>query len=237
MLSLVPPPFFDQQKASKIRVLIGCECSGEVRRAFETLNFDAFSCDLKPDAYRSNRHFQCDIREVLNDGWDFLAVMHPPCTRLCNSGARWLIKPPTGKTLAQMWQELDEGAALFSTCWNADIPCIAVENPVMHKHAKARIKNFQKATQTIQPWQFGEPAFKATGLYTKNLPLLTPTHVLTPPVKGTDEYKAWSKIHLAAPGPERSAFRSKTFTGIANAIALQWGQHLINHTTLWNSAA
>ena len=209
-----------------IRVLIGCERSGVVRNAFLERGFDAWSCDLESADDRSNRHFQCDIREVLDDDWDFLAVMHPPCTRLCNSGVRWLSKPPKGKTLEQMWAELNEGAALFSDCWNAHIPHKAVENPVMHKHAKALIKNFEPAAQHVQPWWFGDPAFKSTGLYLRGLPELVATNRLTPPNKDTDDYKAWSAIHRAPPGAERSRIRSQTFPGIASAMADQWGNHL-----------
>jgi len=218
---------FGTRRPENIRCLIGCEQSGTVRKAFEARDFDAWSCDLLPDAERSNRHMQCDIREVLDDGWDFLAVMHPPCTRLCNSGVRWLHNPPKGKTLEQMWQELDEGAELFSDCWNADIPCVAVENPVMHSHAKERIRNFQPAAQTVQPWWFGDPAFKGTGPYLRGLPKLTPTNRLTPPAKGTDEHRAWSAIHRCPPGADRWKIRSKTFQGIADAFAAQWGDHLI----------
>jgi hypothetical protein len=149
--------------------------------------------------------------------------MHPPCTRLCNSGVRWLHRPPTGRTVAEMWAELDEGAALFSACWNAPIPRVAVENPVMHKHAKARIKNFAPAAQTVQPWWFGDPAFKATGLYLRGLPPLRPTQRLTPPAKGTEAHKRWSAIHRAPPGPDRWKIRSRTFPGLAAAMADQWG--------------
>lgn len=214
--------------AESKRVLVGFEQSGTVRRAFDALGFDAWSCDILPDAERSNRHMQCDIREALDEGpWDLLAVMHPPCTRLCNSGVRWLTKPPKGRTLPDVWAELDEGAELFSTAWNADVPHIAVENPVMHKHAKERIRNFEPAAQTVQPWWFGEPAFKATGLYLRSLPPLVATNRLTPPVKETDEHKAWSKIHRASPGKDRWKLRSKTFQGIADAMASQWGGHLL----------
>ena len=207
------------------RVLIGCETSGEVRRAFLDRGHDAWSCDLLPADDRSNRHIQCDVRDVLNDGWDLLVVMHPPCTRLCNSGVRWLHTPPPGRTKAEMWEDLDDGAALFSACWNAPVPRVAVENPVMHKHAKARIKNFQKAVQTVQPWWFGEKASKGTGLYLRGLPPLTATNRLTPPKRGTDEHKKWSAIHRASPGPDRWTTRSKTFTGIALAMADQWGSY------------
>lgn len=210
------------------RVLIGCEESGVVRDAFLARGYDAWSCDLKPDRRRSNRHIQGDIRDVLDDGWDLLAVMHPPCTRLCNSGVRWLSSPPPGRTLEEMWKELEEGAALFSDCWNADIPLIAVENPVMHKHAKALIRNFQPAAQTVQPWWFGDPAFKATGFYLKGLPPLVETDRLNPPKAGTPEHKAWSKIHLTPPGPKRAEIRSETFPGIANAMADQWGPYAMS---------
>lgn len=206
-----------------MRVLIGCEFSGVVRRAFAERGHDAWSCDLLPAADGSNRHLVGDVRDFLNDGWDLLAVFHPPCTRLCNSGVRWLSVPPTGKTLEQMWADLDEGAALFSDLWNAPIERVAVENPVMHKHARERIRNYQRPAQTVQPWWFGDPAFKATGLYLRGLPPLAPTDRLTPPKPGTDEHKAWSAIHRAPPSADRWAFRSKTFAGIANAMADQWG--------------
>lgn len=210
-----------------IRVLVGCEQSGTVRDAFLARGFDAWSCDLLPDDNGSSRHMQSDIRDVLGGRWD-LAIMHPPCTRLCNSGVRWLHKPPTGRTLPEMWQELDDGAALFSDCWNADIPSVAVENPVMHRHAKERIRNFQPASQTVQPWWFGEPAFKGTGLYLRGLPKLITTDRLKPPAPGTPEHKAWSAIHRASPGDDRWKIRSKTFPGIASAFASQWGDYVLN---------
>jgi hypothetical protein len=206
-----------------MRVLIGCEFSGVVRRAFAAMGHDAWSCDLLPAADGSNRHFIGDVRDHLDGGWDLLAVFHPPCTRLCNSGVRWLHTPPPGKTREEMWADLEDGAALFSDLWNAPIERVAVENPVMHRHAKALIRNYEQPTQTVQPWWFGEKAFKATGLYLRGLPALKPTDRLTPPKPGTDEHKAWSAIHRAPPSADRWAFRSKTFAGIADAMASQWG--------------
>lgn len=206
-----------------LRVLIGCETSGVVRRAFAARGHDAWSCDLLPAEDGSNRHIVCDVRDLLNDGWDLLACFHPPCTRLCNSGVRWLHTPPPGKTLDQMWAELDNAADLFSAVWNAPIPRVAVENPVMHKHAKARIENYQQPAQTVQPWWFGEPAFKATSLYLRGLPALLPTNRLTPPKAGTDDHRAWSWVHRAPPGPSRWKDRSRTFEGIATAMVDQWG--------------
>lgn len=229
------------------RVLVGCETSGAVREAFLALGFDAFSCDTLPSDTPTNRHFQCDIRDVLDDEWDLLAVFHPPCTRLCNSGVRWLNSPPKNLNPAHysereraefqamnifqrhrfMWRSLDDGAELFSALWNADIPNICVENPIMHKHAKARIENYEPASQTVQPWWFGDEAFKGTGLYLRGLPGLVPTDKLTPPAKDTPEHKLWSAIHRAPPGPDRWKIRSKTFPGIASAMAEQWGNHLL----------
>jgi hypothetical protein len=206
-----------------MRVLIGCETSGVMRRAFSALGHDAWSCDLLPAEDGSNRHYVCDVRDLLGDGWDLLALMHPPCTRLCNSGVRWLTAPPPGRTLEEMWQDLDSAADLFSACWNAPIERIACENPVMHRHAKARIRNYEPPAQTVQPWWFGDRAFKATSFYLRRLPKLTPTDRLVPPKAGTDEHKQWSIVHRASPGPDRWRLRSRTFPGIAAAAAQQWG--------------
>lgn len=196
------------------RILVACEFSGIVRRAFAARGHDAWSCDLLPAEDRSNKHLQCDVREILDDGWDMLIVAHPPCTRLCNSGVRWLSKPPAGKTLEQMWQELDEGAALFSDLWNAPIERIAVENPVMHRHAKVRIRNYQEPSQSIQPWQFGHGETKRTCLWLKNLPPLVPTNI----VEGREP-----RVHHMSPSPNRWKERSRFFPGIAEAMADQWG--------------
>jgi hypothetical protein len=205
-----------------MKVLIGCETSGRMRRAFAARGHDVWSVDLLPAEDGSNRHIVGDVRDHLNDGWDFLAVLHPPCTRLCNSGVRWLHVPPPGRTHEDMWAELDEGAALFSACWEAPIERVAVENPVMHKHARARLPDDLPRPQIVQPWWFGDPFFKATGFYLRGLPQLVPTQRLTPPKAGTDEHKAWSAVHRASPGPDRWKERSRTFPGIADAAADQW---------------
>jgi hypothetical protein len=213
--------------ARSLKVLIGCETSGMMRRAFAALGHDVWSCDLLPAHDGSNRHIVCDVRDLLHDGWDLLAVMHPPCTRLCNSGVRWLHVPPPGRTKAEMWADLDDGAALFSDCWNAPIERIAIENPVMHKHAKERIRNYHPPAQTVQPWWFGDEAFKATSFFLKNLSPLVATHRLIPPKAGTDAHKRWSAVHRAPPGADRWKVRSQTFPGIAAAAALQWGGYAL----------
>lgn len=200
-----------------MKILIACEYSGTVRDAFLECGHDAWSCDLLPAETNSNRHIRGDVREVLDWGWDMLIVAHPPCTRLCNSGVRWLHSPPPGRTREEMWRELDEGAALFSACWNAPVERIAVENPVMHSHAKARIRNYRPFSQTIQPWQFGHGETKRTCLWLKNLPLLTPTRIVT----GRE-----NRIHRMSPGKNRGRERSRFYPGIARAMAEQWGNGL-----------
>lgn len=220
------PPVGHGPQCDPLRVLIACECSGTVRDAFLELGHDAWSCDLKPCERRSNRHITGDARDYLNDGWDLLMVAHPPCTRLCNSGVRWLTTPPPGRTRDEMWAELEAGAALFSAFWNADIPRIAVENPVMHRHAKVRIQNFEKHAQSVQPWQFGtsedgpDNEKKRTCFWLKNLPKLVPTGSL-------DGSTARSSVHHASPGPNRATERSRFFPGMAQAMALQWGGHAL----------
>lgn len=208
-----------------LRVLIGCETSGVMRRAFDALGHDAWSCDLLPAEDGSNRHIVCDIRELLHEGWDLLAVMHPPCTRLCNSGVRWLHRPPRGRTLDQMWAELETATGLFAACWHAPIPRRAIENPIMHRHARERLPADLPKPHIVQPWWFGAPAFKATGWYLAGLPALTPTARLDPPRPGTPEHKRWSAVHRAPPGPNRWKLRSRTFEGMAEAAARQWGDH------------
>lgn len=190
-----------------MRVLIACEFSGVVRRAFKAAGHEAWSCDLLPSEDRSDFHIVGDARDILNDGWDLLMVAHPPCTRLCNSGVRWLAE-------RNLWAELKDAAALFSAFWNAPIERICVENPVMHGHAKALIRNYQEPAQTVQPWQFGHGETKRTCLWLRRLPKLTPTRI----VDGRE-----ARVHRMPPSPNRWRERSRFFPGIAEAMAQQWG--------------
>lgn len=196
------------------RILVACEFSGTVRDAFLARGFDAWSCDLLPDERGSNRHIRGDVRAILTDEWDMMIVAHPPCTRLCNSGVRWLTTPPPGRTLTEMWADLDEGCALFSDLWNAPIDRIAIENPVMHRHAKARIAGYADPAQSVQPWQFGHGEVKRTCLWLKNLSPLRPTNL----VDGRTP-----RVHRMPPGPHRWRERSRFYPGIAAAMADQWG--------------
>ena len=214
-----------------VKVLIACEFSGTVRNAFLVEGFDAWSCDLLPSEDGSNRHMTGDVRDVLSFGWDVLIVAHPPCTRLCNSGVRWLSAPPPGRTLESMWQELDEGAALFSDLWNANVPCIAVENPIMHKHAKSRIVNFEKFSQSIQPWQYGDWETKRTCLWLRGLPDLEPPYPTLQDARAGLGLEAdavpESRVHGMSPGPNRGKERSRFFPAVASAMAEQWGSHVL----------
>lgn len=226
-----------------MRVLIGCEKSGTVRRAFAARGHDVYSVDKLPADDRSNRHIIGDVRDYLTREWDMLVVLHPPCTRLTNSGVRWIdsptqINPPDDASEAEkaawatldmdarraiMRRLLDEGAALFSDCLGAPIPFVAVENPVMHKHAKARIAGFFPASQSVQPWQFGtdeagpDNIKKRTCLWLKGLSKLRPTGTL-------DGSTARDEVHREPPGPDRAERRSRFFPGLAAAMADQWGE-------------
>jgi len=189
-----------------MRVLVGCETSGKVREAFRALGHDAWSLDILPADDGSEFHIQADIRNRLyweRQPWD-IGIFHPPCTRLCNSGVRWLAE-------RDLWAEMREGARLFLHCLNAPIPRVAVENPVMHKYAREIIG--RGPDFTIQPWQFGHPETKRTCFWTRGLPPLVPTNI----VDGRE-----ARIHKMAPGPDRWKKRSETYQGIADAMAAQW---------------
>lgn len=201
-----------------LNILVACECSGRVRDALRRRGHNAVSCDLKPDENGNGPHIQGDVRAVLGQGWDGM-IAHPVCTRLTNAGVRWLHVPPPGRTVEQMWDELREAAAFYLLLRNAPISRKAIENPVMHKYARALLGNVPR--QIVQPWWFGDPFFKATGFELHNLPALVPTNKLTPPKPGTQEHKAWSAVHRASPGPGRATDRSRTYPGIAEALADQ----------------
>ena len=196
-----------------MRVLVACEFSGVVRRAFERHGHFAWSVDLLPAEDGAANHTRGGVMHFLSKTsipFD-LIIAHPPCTHLAVSGARWF---------KDKREQQEQAAALFAWLLGdfVNIPYKCIENPVSVVSSLLR-----KPDQTIQPWQFGHPEFKATCLWLKNLPRLTPTKLLEPPARGTEEHRAWSKVHRAAPGPDRWKERSRTFTGIAEAMAQQWG--------------
>ena len=198
-----------------MRVLVACEYSGKVREAFRKLGHDAWSCDLLLSDDDSPYHYQCDVFEILDEGWD-LMIAHPPCTYLTNSGVTWLYKQPL------RWQELIHGAVFFRKLLNADIPRIAVENPIMHKYGKERIGNV-KQSQVIQPWMFGHTEQKATCLWLKGLPNLQPTKIVKDEMMLLPKNQR-ERLHYLPPSPDRWKERSRTYPGIAQAMATQWTQ-------------
>lgn len=195
-----------------MKVLVACEYSGTVRDAFIRKGHDAMSCDLLPTD-SPGKHYQGDVFDIINDGWD-LMIAHPPCTYLTNSGVTWLYKQE------KRWQDLIDGAVFFRKLHEANIPKIAVENPIMHKYAKAIIGVEQ--SQVIQPWMFGHMEQKATCLWLKNLPLLVPTNNVKEEMMKLPKNQR-ERLHYLPPSEERWKLRSKTFDGIAEAMAEQWG--------------
>ena len=184
-----------------MRVIVACEYSGRVREAFRKLGHDAWSCDILESEDDSEFHIQTRIEDVINDGRD-LMIAHPPCTHLAVSGARHF----KAKQESGVQQEALEFVRLLL---EADIPKIALENPISIISSKIR-----KPDQIIQPWQFGHGETKATCLWLKGLPKLVPTNI----VEGREQ-----RIHKMPPSPTRWKERSRTYQGIADAMAQQWG--------------
>lgn len=184
-----------------MRVLVACEFSGTVRDAFRALGHNAWSCDLLPTEV-PGPHFECDVRYILANSkpWD-LMIAHPPCTHLAVSGARWF---------KDKQQEQADALEFVRALMDAPIPRICIENPVSVISSRIR-----KPDQTIQPWQFGHGEVKATCPWLKGLPKLQPTNI----VEGRE-----ARVHRMPPGPDRWKERSRTFAGIAEAMASQWSE-------------
>ena len=195
-----------------MKVLIACEYSGIVREAFKAKGHEAWSCDLLPTEI-PGKHHQGDVFDIINDGWD-LMVAHPPCTYLSNSGVSWLHKDKS------RWAKMEGGAMFFKKLLEAKIEMKAIENPIMHKYAKEIIG--RKQTQMVQPWMFGHPESKATCLWLEGLPPLKETNnVKEEMLKLPDSQR--QRLHYLPPSPDRWKERSRTFQGIADAMAQQWG--------------
>ena len=181
-----------------MKILIACEYSGIVRDAFIAKGHEAMSCDLLPTE-RPGPHYQGDVFDIINDGWDMM-IAHPPCTHLAVSGARWF---------KDKINEQIDALRFVKIIMNAPILKICVENPVSIISSHIR-----KPDQIIQPWQFGYGETKATCLWLKNLPLLKPTNI----VEGRE-----ARVHKMPPSKDRWKERSRTYEGIAAAMAEQWG--------------
>ena len=185
---------------TRMKVLVACEYSGTVRDAFIAAGHDAMSCDLLPTE-KEGPHYQGNVLDILGDGWD-LMVAHPPCTHLAVSGARWF---------KDKVNEQAEALDFVRILLDAPVDKIALENPVSVISSKIR-----KPDQVIQPWQFGHGETKATCLWLKNLPKLVATNV----VDGRE-----NRVHKMPPSPDRWKLRSTTYSGIARAMAQQWGKY------------
>ena len=189
-----------------MKVLVACEFSGTVRDALLRNGHDAISCDLLPTT-SPGPHVQGDVTPLLSRSWD-LVIAHPPCTYLANSGVGWLGTQP-GR-----YENMLAAAAFFRKCLDANAPKVAVENPIMHKYAK-RAAQIGNPDCIIQPYQFGHPETKATCFWLRGLPPLYPTLAVEGRVP---------RVYHEPPHPDRWKRRSITYTGIADAIAEQWGE-------------
>jgi hypothetical protein len=187
-----------EPQGEKMKILIACEFSGEVRDALLRRGHITVSCDLLPSEV-DGPHYQCDVIDLLNEQWDMM-IAFPPCTHLAVSGARWFKDKKYEQKLA---------ADFFLELANAPIPKIAIENPIGIMSTV-----YRKPDQIIQPWMFGHGETKATCLWLKGLPKLKPTNV----VEGR-----CPRVHYESPGPDRWKNRSRTLPGIAQAMAEQWG--------------
>ena len=195
-----------------MRVLVACEFSGVVRDAFIERGHDAVSCDLLPSE-SPGPHIVGDVMEVLKRGWD-LVIAHPPCRYLSNSGAKHLyaeMRKENGEA-PDRWRRMIDAAVFFRGFLEAGLPRLAVENPIIHGHARKIIG--ASHSQIIQPWQFGHGESKATCLWLRGLPPLRPTKV----VEGRE-----GVVWRMAPHPDRAKNRSRTYWGVAEAMANQWG--------------
>jgi len=216
-----------------MNVLVACEESQTVCKAFRFKGHRAFSCDMQPcSGGYPEWHFQVDIRKVLHNKtikWD-LVIAHPPCTYLTNAGVRHLhiyIPPVNGKLAPvsgeERWKAMYEGCDFFNlfTDYSRKHPKVKVciENPIPHRYARELIGKY---TQLVQPWMFGHTETKATCLWLTNLPNLVPTNNVKAEMLLLPK-KERSKVHYMSPGPERAKLRSKTYQGIADAMADQWG--------------
>ena len=216
-----------------MRVLIACEESQTVCKAFRKRGFEAYSCDIQEQSGgHPEWHIKGDVLEVINDGWD-LIIAHPPCTYLTVTGNKWLKDQPKRKSGALVGVERrdarDNAIKFFMLFANAKSKSIAIENPI-----GVISTTWRKPDQVIHPWQFGHEASKSTCLWLKNLPLLYPTNIVE---KGEFvQYKSGKRCtkwyaDAAKHSPEiRAKIRNKTFEGIAEAMAYQWGDFLLNQS-------
>jgi len=210
-----------------MRILVACEESQAVTKELRKLGHEAFSCDLLPcSGEHPEWHYEQDVFEVISKGWDMM-IAHPPCTFLAVSGARWLYNKDGGKNV-ERWENQAKALDFVQKLMDAPINKIAIENPI-----SVISSNIRKPDQIVQPWQFGDKAQKSTCLWLKNLPKLEPTDIVEKGefiefvskkgVKKKQPKWYFEALKNAKTPAERRTLRSKTFKGMAEAIADQWG--------------
>jgi len=199
-----------------MRVLVACEYSGTVRDAFISRGHDAVSCDLLPTD-KPGPHYQGDVFDIINDGFD-LIIAHPPCTFLTNAGVCHLYNKDGSMNDDRLGKMLD-GAVFFKKLLDAPIKRRCIENPIMHRHAIEIVGRRQN--QVVQPWMFGHMEQKATCLWLEGLPLLKTTNDVKKEMMKLPN-KERQRLHWLSPSPNRWKERSKTFQGLADAMAEQW---------------
>lgn len=215
-------------KPNEVNILVACEESQAVTIALRRQGLKAWSCDLQDcSGGHPEWHIKGDVLDILNYGWSAM-IGHPTCTFLANSGSSRLYNKD-GSRVEDRWSNMHKGAEFFKTLLDAPIPLIAIENPIPHRHAIELIG--RKYDQIIQPYQFGHAESKATCFWLKGLPPLRPTKDVK------DEWKSLPKtssqrLYYLSPGAERAKLRSKTFQGIADAMASQWGEYIRNFNNI-----
>jgi len=192
-----------------MKILIACEESGTVRDAFIAKGHNAISCDILPTS-SPGPHVQGDIKHLLKYNWD-LIIAHPPCTYLCNSGVCHISKDPS------RMNKVKQAVKFFNLFLNANCNKVCIENPIPHKYGLGKTY-----TQIVQPWQFGHTETKATCLWLKGLPKLVETNNVKEEMLKLPK-NIQQRLHYLPPGKDRAKIRSKTFQGIADAMAEQWG--------------
>lgn len=208
-----------------LKILIGCEFSGTVREAFRKLGHDATSCDFLPTEL-PGPHYQGNVLDIVDEPWD-IAIFHPTCRYVANSGALRLYKggKKSNGIDQDRWDKMIEAAHFFKKLYNLKIPHIALENPIMLGYAQKIIG--VGPSQTIQPNWFGHPESKATCLWLRSLPNLVPTNKLEKPASGHWENQTKSGQNKLPPSKDRWMIRSRTYPGIADAMAIQWSEYVL----------
>ena len=216
----------------QLNCLVACEQSQEVTEQIIMLGHKAMSCDIEYDGAKGLPHYKGDVRDLLQERYD-LVIFHPVCRYIANSGVRWLYNED-GRQDTCRWLSLIDAIMFFNLRHEFNSDYVGTENPIPHKYAVNGIADkigIGKYDQCFQPWHFGHEKMKATCLWLKGLPKLEHTNIVGPPPKDKKERQKWQDVWMASPGPDRERLRSVTYTGIAEAMAKQWTEHILHIRT------